>query len=150
MDVAALPLPRTWVPVAGAPLVGPPLPSTKPDGSHIRLPQYCPAVPSLPALRVILSLNAQLKKFHSPCRKSSLFFSFFFSQFPTPRVSKDPQGILICSTAPSWLLHSASACCLAPNLCPPHTPNLLPFLTSLSSWTYVEPGSSFLSWGSTA
>lgn len=50
--------------------------------------------PGLPALRVILSFNAQLKTFHSTCRKSRLFCF----QFSPPSVSKDPQGILICST----------------------------------------------------
>lgn len=98
-----------------------------------------PLSPSLPALRVILSFKAQLKNSIPHAGHPA----FFFLSSPTPRVSKDPQGILICSTAPSWWLPGPRP------LAPPPS-HRLPFLTSLSSWTYVEPGSPFLSWGSTA
>lgn len=98
-----------------------------------------PLSPSLPALRVILSFKAQLKNSIPHAGHPA----FFFSQFPH---STCFQG----SPRNTHLFHSSILVAAWPQTSGPPPSHRLPFLTSLSSWTYVEPGSPFLSWGSTA
>ena len=68
--------------------------------------------PGLSALRAILSFNAQLKKFHSTCRKSSLFSL----QFPHPTCLQDSPRNTHLFHRSILVVPGASACCLAANL----------------------------------
>lgn len=110
------------------------------------LPQHHPAVPEFADIQgttPFLECPTGKIPFHMQERQP-----FFPPQFPAPRVSKDPRRVLICSTDPSTLV---AARCLGrlPGLRPrvPPSSHPLPFLTSLSSCTSVEPGPSFLSEG---
>lgn len=87
-------------------------PGPKLGGSQVRVTSVIQLSPGLSALRAILSFNAQLKKFHSTCRKSSLFSL----QFPHPMCFQESPRNTHLFHRSILVVPGASACCLATNL----------------------------------